>query len=433
MRLLLVLFILLGVGSESFAKNKNPGSGRKLKRGHWLTCWGGEETQVRVDPAFHKDTPEEEVASYIPKFAGSYRFEVKDTWEEWVTKSGTDCGRCGQTCTGDSKNQTCYCNSCTWQELETFYRPWSIQKVSWSVQWLQDQSYRQKRVKWLNDGKPKVNQDLNSLLKFDPERPLEYFLFPGEREYVSASNGGGFFSSANYITPTVSIGRARHKYDIQVQSSRGQKFLCDDVDFNMSATIRTGERVKGPTPNAIEFRGEWALGKKDSQGRFSEEPSRFYLTDVSAMRYEGQNKVDHYKEAQLEIELVHLNHLWWLIDLGVSHSLNMRDMQSRVKWTTGTDKTPPVAVYEIKSMDLFKTDILGNDYRLAYNESYAVCTKMRRLNNIYYDTHKLWFFEQWSEANCSAFEYAPPGQKDLRSGGQRVADFLSRLVGFGVF
>src|SRR5687767_13185161 len=115
----IALFLaILAFGQDTLAKNTRPSSGRPLEYGHWLTCWGGTQVAHRHDRVIKSDWNEQDVrARPIPKLSGSYQFEVKDTWEEWVTKSGSDCFRCGETCTGEGDKKSCSCNYCSWQEL----------------------------------------------------------------------------------------------------------------------------------------------------------------------------------------------------------------------------------------------------------------------------------------------------------------------------
>ncbi len=416
---------------QAQAYTNKPASSRYLPSGHWLTCWGGSDYAIRKDPHFNKNSSEDEVASYIPRFTGSYPFEVKDTWIELITHSGTDCGHCGQTCTTTKQGTTCVCNSCSWQTKETAYRHWSNQKVNWEVHWAQDPNYRAMRKNWLAQGQPQIGRsvkDLDKLLLFDPERPLEYFLFPGEAETIEISNGWG----GTKLTPTVSIQKARHEYSIHVNTNVGPNADCDDRDIQVSASVRTGKRIRGPTPNSIEFRKGWAVGPQNENGEFTQEPAEFLLTDISAERYEAQNIFDNYKDSRIQVELWQLNRVLWAIDGRVSSKFQVQDNLSILKWTDD-GLTPPVATYDIKADDLYRTRWFEAPFHLTYNETYEVCTKVIRNNNIYYNTKMFYFFDQWSESNCSLFVYNPPDQNDLRTWGRKKRDFLSRLVGFGFF
>jgi len=426
------------------AVNTRPSSGRRLARGHWLTCWGGSETVLRSDPHFHKRSNEEEVARYIPSFSGTYGFEVKDTWEEWVTRFGVSCGHCGETCSGSGQNRTCSCNSCSWQEKETFYRHWSHQRVNWKVAWNQDPAYRERRRKWLADGEPEIsshNTTLDKLLEFDPERPLEYFLFPGEVEPIEVSNGDGIFSSNDYIRPSVSIGRPRHDYAVRIRNSIGpESFLCDDRDFAIEALVQTGKRRVSYTPNSIEFRSNWVVSPKDASGAATETPGEFQLTDLSAMRYEQQNVLDNYKQTEVLVSLWQTSRFLWLIDSRVGQRYRAHDNTSILNWkkTDPSDKSPPVGVYNIPGIELTKSRILGHQFGLAPGKTYEVCTQMRRKNNIYYYQAGFWngrWGGAWSDMNCGMFIYKPnmSNYNDDRSGWRKFQDgFLGRIVGFGI-
>src|SRR4051812_11148594 len=99
-KLLCIMVLVTAVGSAmssiANAKNYNPSSGRSLQSGHWLTCYSDGGAAVRTDPLLDRNTPDEVVQKYVPEFRGKYGFEVKDTWEEWVTHSGTSCMHCGE-------------------------------------------------------------------------------------------------------------------------------------------------------------------------------------------------------------------------------------------------------------------------------------------------------------------------------------------------
>lgn len=434
----LVIAALLVASEGAFAKRT--ASGRRLPYDHWLTCWGGSDSDFRRDPPFHKDSPEQEVASYVPKFSGRYTFEVKDTWEETVTRSGTDCLKCGESCSGSGNNRSCSCNYCSWQETETYYRPWSTQTVNWSVEWLQDQSYREKRKQWFAAGKKEMSrkkEDLPKLFEFDPERPLEYFLFPGEVETVNVSNGGlmSFLTSARLITPNVSIGNPRHEYEVQLNSSRGSSFECNDYDFSVHAKVRTGKRKITDSPNSIQFRPGWIVAAQNHDGSVKDEPGEFQLTDISAMRYEGQNVISNYKDTRVQISLNHVDRFWYFLDVKVGQWFEIPDTRSIIQWNDENpkDKTPAAAVYNVKSSDLRKTYYFGKEFRLKPDEAYEVCTVMHRRNNIYYDTETWYGRDIWSDQNCAVFHYRPKDGSDLRSGGRKFRDGLSRFVGFGLF
>jgi hypothetical protein len=442
MKFLLIKWALIafsfGFCGSVFAHNTHPYSGRRLQYDHWLTCWGGEETVLRSDPPFNKNTPENIVAAYVPKFHGSYSFEVKDTWEEWVTKSGSDCFHCGstQSCSGSGNNRSCSssCNYCSWQELETFYRPWSEQTVEWDVAWNQSQEYRSKRQDWLKQGKPDMSRtkaDLVKLLEFDPERPLEYYLFPGEVERITVGNSAGLFSDDEVITPSVSIEHARNEYKIAVESSLGSRFQCDDRDFSIKAEVTTGKRLITRIPNSIEFYKNWLVAPKDDDGNAIEEPGEFDLVDLSAMRYEQQDVSDHYKLAQVRVNLWQRGRGLWFIEGRVSKTFQVSDDQSVIHWGDQTPDEPAVATYDIKASDLLKTRYLGSQFHLVPGATYDLCTKMFRDNNIYYESY--WFFNRikwWSEYNCASFKYKAEEKNDLRSKPRKIRDFLSRF-GFG--
>lgn len=423
------------IGLESYAVNKSPSSGRSLRYGHWLTCWGGEDSRPRIDPNFHKDSPEDLVSKYVPKFSGKYNYEVKDTWEEYVTKSGNDCFRCGETrsCSRDSNGQevcTSSCNYCSWQELETFYAPWSTQTVNWSAEYIPDQNYRKKRQDWIAKGKPEISRnksDLEKLFDFDPERPNEFFLFPGEVEYIRADNGGG-----SSISPKIFVDRSRHEYSISVTHNL-RRLECDDVNYNMHATIRTGKRKVTTTPNSIQFKGKWVVGTSNKAGEYTEQPTEFELTDVSAQRYEGQNVSEHYKNTNVKVWLEQVDRFWWFADTKVSDNYELRDDARRIKWNDNpNDSTPGEGIYMLPASELFKTRWFGSQFNLQPKEKYQVCTKMLQENNIYYKTKKFYFFTDWSEENCSMFSYTPPEGYDLRGGARKTRDFLSKLLGFGL-
>jgi hypothetical protein len=392
-----------------------------------------------VDPPFHKDSPEDVVANYIPKFSGAFTYEVKDTWEDWVTKVGTDCSRCGQTCTtsgsGQNQTQTCSCNTCSWQELETFYQPWATPKITWTARYEQDPKYRERRRDWLAKGKPKVARsagDLQSLLEFDPERPLEYFLFPGEAEYVVADSGSGGGKS---MSPHIRIDKSRHNYTFYTRGSGARE--CDDVGFHMDGIIKTGTRKITTSPNSIEFRKGWVVANQDGAGRVTDEPGRYEFTDVSALRFEGQSVMDHYKDTKVEVWLEHVDRFWWLGDTRVSAFYRFENDQSRLKFNDDNpnDKTPGVGVYTMDAQDLMKTRWLGHTFGTTFHlkpdEKYAVCSRMLHMSNVYYKTKFMYFFDDWSEENCAMFDYSE-NAADHRSGGRKVRDFFSRILGFGL-
>jgi hypothetical protein len=441
---LCLIFVMLIFSMPGLAKNFRPSSGRPLQYNHWLTCWGGYDQRVRASShMLNKDTPQEVVDADVPKFSGSYKFEVKDTWEEWVTHSGTDCTRCGQTCQTlrdkDGKTyESCSCNYCSWQELETFYRPWSVQRVKWAIDYIPDAEYRQRRIKWFQDGKPKISRgksDLAQLLIFDPERPQDYYLFPGEMEQIEVSNGGGYFSAGTSITPSVSIANARIDYSqtgrIDVQSSYGNQFECDDRDFNIAAQIHAGNRITGTTPNSLEFRKGWVKGAQTATGAATEEPYSFQITDLSAMRYEGQNFNDHYKDTTVQVWMREVSRLWLSIDKTITYAPILSSDNSKIQWmeTEDSNGNPPAGNYEIKAQDLLKTPWLKSETHLAPNSRYELCTRMINYNNVYYDTSYLYFWSNWSETICAVFDFNPEKQQDdLRSGGRKFRDMMANFL-----
>lgn len=435
--LLIVCTVALVWSDSGLAKNSHPFSGRRLRRGHWLTCDRGADEAYRRDPFFHKDSPQQEVAAYVPKFDGEFSFEVKDTWEDYVTKSGYNCAQCGETCQGEGNDKTCSCDFCTWTEKETFYAPWSTQKVQWHAEYIQDQAYLQRRQDWINKGKPALSRnasDLDKLMIFDPERPLNYFLFPGEVESVEASNGV-LFGGAEGLRPEIHIDHPRYQYSYNPQSTVGEVAKCDDRDFQISSQISAGKRLITTTPNSVEFRKNWIQGAKNSKGELTDETAKFELTDISAMRYEDQNVHGNYKDTLVAVNLWHAHNFWWFLDTKAGRDWKTKDVDSIIQWhkENPNDKSPPVATYELKTSDLLRGRWTGSEFHLAAGNTYEVCTYMLRLNNIYYKTRKWYGAYDWSEPNCSMFKYNPDGGKDLRSGGQKVEDFLSHLVGFGIF
>ncbi|MBT4760804.1 MAG: hypothetical protein HOO06_03820 [Bdellovibrionaceae bacterium] len=429
------------LASSLYARNTSPSSGRYLKRGHWLTCWGGQDERLRHSQRFNKNTEEAIVASYVPEFKGSYGFQVKDTWQEYVTKSGTDCFHCGESCSGSGENRSCSCNTCSWQELETFYRPWSHQQVSWEAQWQQDQKYREKRKEWMANGKPELNldnSDLETLFEFDPERPSEYFLFPGEVERVRVSNVGDSwmnFGGRETINPEIFIADPRHEYIVRNTTNRGSGSLqCDDVDIEIKATVSTGKRKVTKTPNSLEFKGNWIFAETDSKGDLVREPGEYHITDIAAEYYEEQNVYDHYKNTEVSVQLVEINRNWWY-DVPVSNELELGDNLSRVQFDIEAVKRgePSTAVFEVDAASLHLTGWFESEFNLHPGKDYLLCGKILRKNNIYYQNYDRDFilFKQgkgWSEPNCKLFKYKPSDDYDLRGSGRKLRDFVEKAI-----
>ncbi len=421
---ILTLFSLsVGIASDSFA------SSAQLASGHWFTCWGGGAEQLRRDPPFHKNTPENEVAAYIPQFAGAYGFEVKDTWEEWVTHSGNNCGRCGSTNQTDAKGNvvSSSCNYCSWQELETFYRHWSNQQTDWRVTWNQDQNYRKRRQSWIKNGMPEIAQDASQLGKlnaFDPDRPLEYFLFPGEVEHVRVSNDSG-----RSISPGVSIGDARHNYSIDtvVNGSRSDR-RCEDENLKMDTLVKTLGRKVTTTPNSLEFREGWISTKLWGDATMTE-PSQFKVVDLSAQRYEGQNVMDHYKDSDVQINIREINRSWW-IDYFIGTGITEKDLHGELTADARTNSGPDVAEYSFNAHDMMKTPWFGYDFHLHPGTSYQVCGRVSRSNNVYYDSKTWYGGKAWSEWNCAQFKYSG---SDLRSFGRKTADVLDQINPLAIY
>ena len=430
-----VAIVIFFVVTGAWAGNNRPSSGRYLPSDHWLTCWGGEEMQMRQDPLFTSDDDETEIAAYIPEFSGAYTFEVKDTWEEWVTHSGYDCFHCGETCVtvgyGDDAYEDCSCNYCSWQELETFYDPWSRQRVDWHVKWEQDQEYRRKYSEWVANGRHREHKDasnLDQLLEFDPNRPLEYYLFPGEVEKVKIdNNGGGFLSGGSSIEPEVSIGNARHEYSIStLTNGRSGSRQCDDVDLRVEARIKTGKRLVTRTPNSIEFHKGWVDSRQNGAGELVDEPVKFYVTDIAARRYEVQNVFDHYKDTQVKFWLREIDRAWWF-DQDITEDLEMRDNVSILEQAREGEDAGEIhyAVYQLNASDLFKTPVFNTSFRLRPGRKFELCTSMWRKNNVYYYQNgwpKKWIYPNWSDKNCAMFTYNPPDGVDHRSGWRKFVD-----------
>ncbi len=451
-RMLGIALVLLALVGNAEARNTRPSSGRPLEYGHWLTCWGGGDDAVRSDPDFNKLSDEKKVAAYVPEFSGSYSFEVKDTWEELVTKSGENCVQCGtkyktvtrptQQCTTDSKTgvQTCVpgpdetvqvadgCNYCTWQEIERFYRPWSVQNVRWHAKWKQNLDYRRRRQQWLANGAQDVGHsksDIPKLQVFDPDRPLEYFLFPGEYESVRVSNDSG-----DYTSPSLRIPDARHEYNIATTiNGRAGSVVCDDVDLNIETSISTIKRKVTKTPNSLVFKEGWLGAKKDLQGNASDEPYSYTVMDLSAQRYNSQNLMDHYKDDNVKIYLKLVNATWW-VDCTISSSVCVPDLQAILMKRKAQDETyqPRDGAYEIPAVDLHKTQWFSNSFNLNPGRTYLVCGRVLRKSNIYYDSKNWYGGDAWSEANCAQFVYAPPKGVDYRTGGRKFHDFVEHII-----
>ncbi|MGE4234347.1 MAG: hypothetical protein AB7F43_13550 [Bacteriovoracia bacterium] len=421
---LTIIALCISLWNLPQADAKTTASGRYLPSDHWLTCGSGHSEKKRIDPPFHKDSDESEVAAYVPQFSGSYSFPVYDNWQEWVRVSGTSCDRCGQTCADRGTERVCTCNTCSWDEKRTFSRHWSNQKVTWKVKWLQSQAYRQRRREWIANGKPEIIRKTTQLEKlnyFDPERPLEYFLFPGEIERLVVSNG---WLTSSTMSPEIYVKDARHEYRI-LTNFESQR--CDDRDYDISGIINTIRRVKTHTPNSFEFDGDWAVGEKDKLGNFIEEPGAFYLTDISARRYEEQNIFDHYKDTEVAVRLREIDRAWFF-DRFISVELRFNDNTSVLeRHETEDPNSPLVGVYEVKASDLFQTPLFHSEFHLNPGKSYEVCVWVRRKNNIYY--HKSWlgFLDSWSDEKCERFTYNPPEGVDLRSSGRKLRDTITRI------
>lgn len=420
----LLLLLNISVVFESSASNRNPSSGRRLRYGHWLTCDSSSHSQYRQSSAYKgilRDTDQSRVDQDVPYFNGQVHFEVNDTWEEWVTKFGSSCPRCGETCSAPDKNgnRSCSCNTCSWQELETFYRPWSVQKLNYRVEWQPRSDYRQRRQQWFSQGQKPIAHDksnIEQLMNFDPDRPNEYYLFPGETETVNVTLNGG-----RTIDPGVSISGARSQHSVKITHGAGTR-ECDDIDLNLKAAVSTGARLVTDPPNSIQFKSNWVEGKK-TQGQLAEEPYKFRLVDVSTMFYENQNVMDHYKDTKVEVRLRQLDRWLW-VDRFISKYVQVNDTTSIVGYQE--DKSlPPVATFEILAQDLFKTYWREKVFHLIPGKSYEVCSRMTRYNNIYYRT-KGWFGRQiWSGWTCSMFIYNESAP-DLRSGGRAFKDAFTR-------
>ncbi len=432
-------------GEEALARNYHPSSGRRLRYDHWLTCELGEQDTVRTDPPFfNAHTPESEVAAYIPEYRGNFQFNVQDTWQEWVTHSGSSCSHCGESCRGSGSNRSCSCNSCSWEELETFYRDWSTQNVAWHVKWNQDPEYRKKFQDWQKaseDGHtPRAPTDLADLLKFDPNRPLEYYLFPGEIEQIQVSNGIGFFSGGESIGPEVQIKQPRYDYSkgIQIMSDMsgrsGRGVDCDDRDFHIDASVTTGPRLSSTaTPNSIEFRKGWINDDVNGDNILRSEDAKFNLTDLGEMRYENQNRVDHYKDTKVQIAIWQVHRAYWYFSHRVGRFFDMENNQTRIDWhdkeAVEVGKAPPPATYELMSSDLRQTPLWDAEFHLIPQTKYEVCARMVRLNNVYYNSTWMHFWTRWSDYNCAVFTYDPGKGEDRRGFLRRIQDgFLARFI-----
>src|SRR5688572_10762563 len=104
-----------------------------------------------------------------------------------VTKSGNDCFRCGESCSGSGNDRSFSCNYCSWQEPETRTRPWSTQNVRVDMQWGDDASYKRMRATQSKIANKTVT--LKNRMVYDPDRPASHYLFPGEYERFTISQG----------------------------------------------------------------------------------------------------------------------------------------------------------------------------------------------------------------------------------------------------
>lgn len=401
--------LILGFAMSSQARFQ-PSSGRHLQRGHWLGCESAGAAAYRQSNFFTRTTEIEKSQADVPSFSGSYEYEVRDYWKEWVTKSGSSCSHCGETCTtsGSGKNarRTCTCNSCSWQELETFSRPWSTQKTNWSARWTPDTDYQAKRREWMSAGSPSVTRDkdhLEQLLNFDPDRPQKYYLFPGETEELQVSNDSG-----KEISPSISVtpSSARHEYSYVtvVNGVRGNR-PCDDVDLNIETVVNTGKRKVTDPPNSIQLKDNWVEAPRDSAGMVSDEPTRFRFVDISSMFYDGQNMLDHYKSNKVQIRLRQIDRYLWF-DRFVSGTMQIRDNVSFMKYHNTRTELPPFAEFVVKASDLFKTPMWGTEFHLEPGKTYELCTQMHRANNVYYRAKGFFGGEVWSDWNCGVFKFS---------------------------
>lgn len=290
----------------------------------------------------------------------------------------------------------------------------------------------------MTKGSPPISRDasdLPKLFEFDPDRPLEYFLFPGEVEVISASNGGGFLSSATSISPRIEVDKARHEYRVANTNSLGRStFDCDDRNFTMSAQIYTGKRLVTTTPNSIKFNKNWVAAGKNPDGTLKEEPGAFELVDFSARRHENQNVMDHYKETRVQVWLEHVDRFWWLLDTQISKTEELKDGGRRLRFDENAagERQPAVGVYTMAASELLKTRYFKSEFHLADNQKYSVCTRMMQMKNIYYKTKSWKVFDDWSDENCAMFQYKPPNGEDKRSLLRKGRDIFSRLFGIGL-
>jgi hypothetical protein len=456
----LVVSAMLATSSVALAKNSNPSSGRSLQSGHWLTCWGGQSGQLRSDPPMNKKTSQADVDNYVNQISqaghwtGAYGFEVKDTWEEWVTHSGSDCGHCGETChevtTGSGDNETttedCSCNFCSWQELETFYRPWSNQTVQWMAHYQQnsaDQAYKKKREEWIAAGSQKVSHekgDLAKLLEFDPERPYKGFLFPGEMEYLVAGNGSTLFGAmlvgaSESISPNVRIEKGRHEYTYSDQitdelgRNRGSALECDDVDLKLNSSFTAGKRKVSTTPNSLIFKPESWLEAVDKTGAdLKANAFRVKVTDMAATAYAGQAVFEHYEDTHIELQVAEIDRAWWF-DRFTSKATDLSQMENKLSYGDVDPKTGlKMGTYTLTSGELLKTHHFDTPFGLHPGKSYMVCGRVIRRNNVYYQEKGGWIihWDKWSDDNCAQFNYLGP---DERTGGRKFRDGLTRVIG----
>ncbi len=378
-----------------------------------------------------KYSSQEDINQDVPRFNGVYGFTVKDTWEEMVTKSGSNCFQCGETCDSRNEKNECTsssCNYCSWQELETFYRPWSTQSTTWSVNWQPNPNYRQKHTDWIRNNRPEQPRDLSKLVEFDTDRPNEYFLFPGETEIIQVSNSGmlSILTGGDTISPTVGIKNPRSKHAISWTVNGGSPGVreCDDINLNVQATVNTGNREITEPPNSIEFAANFAEAPKDHTGSLKDEPNTFRLVDTSAMYYNEQNVIDHFKDTKIVVRLWQMDRFYWF-DRSVSGRMHVSDTKSVVGSEAGSN-LPPFATYVVKSQDLLTTKWFGKQFHLSPGVSYKLCAKMTRKNNVYY-RETTWGMEDWSPWNCQQFTYSE-GAPDRRGGGRKFNDGAARWL-----
>jgi hypothetical protein len=435
-RYLLLVLLCQILTAAAFAKNHNPSSGRRLQYGHWLTCEGGSSSAVRTSATLSplkitKYSSQEDINRDVPQFSGMYGFTVQDTWEEMVTKSGSSCFHCGETCNSRNDKNECTstsCNFCSWQELETFYRPWSTQSTNWKVGWRPNENYRQKHTEWIRNNKPEQTKDMAKLVEFDTDRPNEYFLFPGETEVIQISNSGVFniLAGGDTISPTVGIKGPRSKHTINwtVNGSSPGTRECDDVNLTVDASVSTGNREVTEPPNSIEFAANFVEAQKDSSGALKQQPFNFRLIDTSAMYYNEQNVMDHFKDTKIVVRLWQLDRFLWF-DRSVSGRHHVSDTKSVIGSDTSTG-LPPFATYVVKAEELLTTKWFGKRFSLRPGSSYQICAKMHRKNNVYYK-ETVMGIEDWSPWNCQQFAYSETAP-DERSGGRKFNDGVGRWL-----